>query len=557
MFAQITQYLPIRSRTTLINLMLALHIGVFLNIAVLWRNASGQAPLATLTVAIALFGINLALFTLLRGAGRIPFKVLASLLVIFSSCASYYMSFFNVVVGYGVIISTLTLDIDLSRESVGLGFLVWVLLTAIPPVYLLWRHDPAPMDSTFHTPRTRRFIAHAMVFLIAVVVSAAALQIYKKLKGREAAAKNEYTASSLGIMAHSYVPTNWISGVALYGMESANALSVDSTSLLVPSRTFNYQASSTMDDTYVVFVIGETTRHDHLGILGYTRDTTPLLSKETNLVALRGQACDTATKLSLRCMFVREHGTENNAQRTLKERNVFYTLRDLGFSSELYSMQSEIWFYNSIRANKYEVREVIAADPANQNKRIDDMLLVDQLQQSVAEHPKGKHLVVLHTKGSHYLYSQRYPADFRIYLPECPGIDSPCGKTELVNSFDNSVRFIDHMLKNVFDQLRDKKALVFFVADHGESISENNHFHATPREIAPPEQFKVPVIVWASDAFLADTKRKQGFEQLRALQKSNSTVRHEEIFDSLLGCLGYASANGGINPKNNWCAPGV
>ncbi|MGG2142998.1 hypothetical protein [Symbiopectobacterium sp. RP] len=36
------------------------------------------------------------------------------------------------------------------------------------------------------------------------------------------------------------------------------------------------------------------------------------------------------------------------------------------------------------------------------------MLLVDEVKGSLARYPKGKHLIVLHTKGSHYLYSMRY-----------------------------------------------------------------------------------------------------------------------------------------------------
>ncbi len=77
-------------------------------------------------------------------------------------------------------------------------------------------------------------------------------------------------------------------------------------------------APQDLDDTYVVFIIGETTRWDHMGILGYNRNTTPKLAQEKNLVAFRGTSCDTATKLSLRCMFVREGGADDNPQRTLK-----------------------------------------------------------------------------------------------------------------------------------------------------------------------------------------------------------------------------------------------
>jgi glucan phosphoethanolaminetransferase (alkaline phosphatase superfamily) len=45
----------------------------------------------------------------------------------------------------------------------------------------------------------------------------------------------------------------------------------------------------------------------------------------------------------------------------------------------------------------------------------------------------------------------------------------------------------------VIDQLRDKKAIIFYAADHGESINEKEHLHGTPRKMAPPEQFRVPM----------------------------------------------------------------
>lgn len=304
----------------------------------------------------------------------------------------------------------------------------------------------------------------------------------------------------------------------------------------------------------MVFVIGETTRWDHMGLLGYARDTTPKLAKEKNLVAFRGESCDTSTKLSLRCMFVREGGTEDNPARTLKEQNVFAVLKQLGFSSDLYAMQSEVWFYNNTNADSFAFREQIGSEQRNQGKSVDDMLLIPELKSSIDDHAKGKHLVILHTKGSHYLYSQRYPREFAHYQPECMGVDDTCSKEMLINAYDNSIRYVDTMLDSVFDQLRDKKAIVFYAADHGESISDNMHLHGTPRNMAPPEQFRVPMIVWASDKYLADAQNKRAFEQLQAQQRAGKTHRHVELFDTILGCLGYTSPDGGINQSNNWCA---
>ncbi|HBX11920.1 MAG TPA: lipid A phosphoethanolamine transferase, partial [Leclercia adecarboxylata] len=119
--------------------------------------------------------------------------------------------------------------------------------------------------------------------------------------------------------------------------------------------------------------------------------------QEKNLVAFRGTSCDTATKLSLRCMFVREGGASDNPQRTLKEQNVFSVLRQLGFSSDLYAMQSEMWFYSNTMANNIAYREQIGAEPRNRGKSVDDMLLIDEMQRSLQNNENGKHLIILHT----------------------------------------------------------------------------------------------------------------------------------------------------------------
>lgn len=329
--------------------------------------------------------------------------------------------------------------------------------------------------------------------------------------------------------------------------------SSDNKSLINPAKKFTYVEPQGLDDTYVVFIIGETTRWDHMGILGYNRNTTPKLAQEKNLVAFRGYSCDTATKLSLRCMFVREGGAEDNPQRTLKEQNVFAVLHQLGFTGDLYAMQSEMWFYSNTMANSIAYREQIGAEPRNRGKSVDDMLLVDEVKRSLMKNDHGKHLIILHTKGSHFNYTQRYPRSFAQWQPECVGVDSKCSKAELINSYDNSVTYVDHFIVSVLDQLRDKKAIVFYAADHGESINEHEHLHGTPRKMAPPEQFRVPMMVWMSDKYLAAPDHAASFARLKEQAAMKVPRRHVELYDTIMGCLGYTSPDGGINEHNNWC----
>ncbi|ROP56297.1 phosphatidylethanolamine:Kdo2-lipid A phosphoethanolamine transferase [Enterobacter sp. BIGb0383] len=541
-----------------LSFLLALYIGLFMNGAVFFRRFDGYAHEFTLlkgaSAAVELVATVLVTFFLLRILslfGRRVWRVLATLVVLFSAGASYYMTFLNVVIGYGIIASVMTTDIDLSKEVVGWGFALWLLAVATPPLLFIWNNRCRyTLLRQLRTPGLRvRSVAAVVLAGLMVWGPIRLLDIQQKKVERSTGVD---LPSYGGVVANSYLPSNWLSALGLYAWAQVDE-SADNRSLMNPAKKFTYTAPADLDDTYVVFIIGETTRWDHMGILGYSRDTTPKLAQEKNLVAFRGESCDTATKLSLRCMFVREGGAADNPQRTLKEQNVFAVLNQLGFRSDLFAMQSEIWFYGNTLTDNIAYREQIGAEPRNRGKFVDDMLLVEEMKRVVTPENDGKHLIILHTKGSHFNYTQRYPRSFARWTPECVGVDGKCTKEQLINSFDNSVTYVDHFITSVFDQLRDKKAIVFYAADHGESINEKEHLHGTPRKMAPPEQFRVPMMVWMSDKTLADPQKAQMFAQLKKQAEMKTPRRHEELYDSVMGCLGYTSPDGGINEKNNWC----
>ncbi|KER02334.1 kdo(2)-lipid A phosphoethanolamine 7''-transferase [Photorhabdus temperata] len=539
-------------------LLLAIYIGIFLNLSVFYRHFeethTGIHTSKLVTGSIKAFTIVLFTFFLLRLlslGGRWFYRITASLLVLFSVAASYYMTFFNVVIGYGIIASVLTTDIDLSVEVIGYNFIIWLILLSILPLLLIWSGNlHNTLLEQLRTPGQR--IKSLAVMLMAALLVWVPLDWMNTQQKANDALNNIDMPSYGGVVAHSYLPSNWLTALGLY-ITTATDEYLNQNELFDPTQKFTYVAPQGINDTYVIFIIGETARWDHMGILGYERDTTPLLSKEPNLVAFRGESCDTATKLSLRCMFVREGGTKNNDQRTLKEQNIFSVMHKLGFSSELFSMQSEVWFYNKTEVDNFAFRELIASESRNDGKPVDDMMLINELKESLEHHPNGKHLVILHTKGSHYLYSQRYPRSFAKYQPECMNVDDDCSKEQLINAFDNSILYTDYFIKNVIDQVRDKKALVFYTSDHGESIDDDSHLHGTPRHIAPPEQFRVPLIVWASDKFMAAPNNAQAFENLRTQAKTGNIYRHVELYDTILGCLGYTSPDGGMMTSNNLC----
>jgi KDO II ethanolaminephosphotransferase len=545
-----------------------LYVALVLNATTIWRRARAlpddgsllaQAGVVAseIVLVLAFTGLLCSVATL---AGRHLWRLLASLLIVASAVCAYYMTRFNVVIGYGVISAVLTTDHDMSGEVIGASAITWFLLLGVLPLPALWRAPTAP--ALWRQGRQPL----ALLARVAVIVLLAGAFVGAKSalawSARLATAGTvEAAPNAVGVAAHSYVPSNWLAGA---GMVASNAVAAQRQQerLQDPARKFKYVAQTDLSDVVLVFVIGETARHDRFGMLGHSRDTTPRLGATTNVAAFAATSCDTVTKLSLACMFVRPEGiipATDLGPDTVIEDNVFSVLRQLGFDIELFALQSEVGFYNTVKASFYKFREVIAAEPQNAGLPTHDTLLLPELAASIQRarapgRPQRPHAVVLHTKGSHFLYTQRYPREFARFQPECMDVDDGCSAQVLLNSFDNSILFTDHMLAEAIELLRTRKALLVYTSDHGESIGDGSHLHGTPKRVAPPEQRAVPLVFWASDSFLADPVLNARFDLLMQRARAGDTrTGHHNLFASLLGCLGVDSPDGGITPAQNLC----
>ena len=406
-------------------------------------NYASPVRLVALELLLILFTTG-ALFYLASLAGRVIFKTVVAFVLVFSAVSAYYMIFFHVVIGFGIVQATLTTDVDLSREAVGAGAVAFVLLLGILPA--------AGIAVTRLTTET---LAGRIVMLAACGLMASLIVfVYPGAPQNIAGHTQLQMASPLGVVMHSYVPSNWVTGLAMSGLSKYES-AARRTRLMDPAKNFTYRAGTNLDGTYLVIVIGESARYDRMGILGHSRSNTPEMARTANLVSMQATSCNTSTKLSLQCMFVRPEAVDDggvSGMQSISEEMVFTVLKKLGFTSELFAMQGEVWFYNSVDPDNYKHREIIYARDENIGKPVDDLLLIRELRESIARHPRGRHLVILHTKGSHHLYTERYPRSYAWYQPECASTNVPCAREELLNSYDNSIAYTDHFLGQVIRQ---------------------------------------------------------------------------------------------------------
>jgi lipid A ethanolaminephosphotransferase len=291
----------------------------------------------------------------------------------------------------------------------------------------------------------------------------------------------------------------------------------------------------------LVLVLGETGRSDHFGINGYGRDTTPELARSAVASFRNAWSCGTSTAASVPCMF--SHlGREGFASRKTDSENLLDVLQHAGVAV--------LWIDNQPGGCKGVCARVPTVDTsASKDPRFcaggecRDEILVAGLDERIAALPEEKRrngiVVVLHQMGSHGpTYSERSPAAFKRFLPECTSSHLPdCGREPLRNAYDNSIAYTDHVLGSAIGWLRrrsDYDGALLYVADHGESLGENNlYLHGLPYALAPDVQKHVPWVTWLSAAFQQHTGVTTGCLRERA----DLRVTHDNLFHSVLGLM--------------------
>ncbi|NML63402.1 phosphoethanolamine transferase [Massilia sp. RP-1-19] len=277
------------------------------------------------------------------------------------------------------------------------------------------------------------------------------------------------------------------------------------------SSNFRFGARQAAPDAApetVVLVLGESSRYDRWSLNGYTRDTNPLLRQEANLVTLPDViTAVSATRLSVPVIISRKPSMQS-LKDGFAEKSFITAFKEAGFKTYWLSNQISFGEYDtpvSVFAKEADVIQFLNLGGFTNNSNFDEILL-DPLRIALAD-ATPKKLIVLHSLGSHWNYSQRYPKAFDKWQPSLLGMDKPLYtdvklKAHLNNSYDSSILYTDWFLAQVIGKLKgaEHRSALVYVADHGQSLYDGScklgfHGHNTQND------FHVPAFVWYSDAW--------------------------------------------------------
>ncbi|MBQ7942230.1 MAG: lipid A phosphoethanolamine transferase [Muribaculaceae bacterium] len=298
------------------------------------------------------------------------------------------------------------------------------------------------------------------------------------------------------------------------------------------SQDFAFNAETVRDaaqkEVYVL-VIGETARANNFGIYGYNRNTTPLLGSMNDLVVFK-EAMTQSNTTHKSVPMIMSAVSAYNFDDIYRQKSIITAFNEVGYSTAFFSNQRRNHSFIDFFGEEAYVYKFVKEDlPGNGN--VSDDALLDLVKEFMASTDNKKNFIVLHTYGSHFEYSERYPADKAYFKPDRTISAVAENRETLINAYDNSIRATDEFLYKLIKEIEAQGAAsaVMYVSDHGEDIYDDERklfLHASP--IPSHYQLHVPFMIWTSEEYdkLFPQKRKNLLHNTEEEVATNLAVFH-------------------------------
>ncbi len=525
------------------NLLLAIWLGVFLNIAFYEKLQSltpytgikaGLFVAASVLVVVALYNFIFQLFNWKWTA-----KPIAIALVFIGGFASYAVSTLGVLITSDQVQNLMQTDMAEARDTWSWHLVVWTLgMTVLPIIAILMvKLKSEPIIGQLLKKVIASVVSLAMVgglLFVFYVDFAAIFRENRDLKGMIS-------------------PQNMIASFASYYKKKAPKENL-------PLVTYGEDATMQKTDAsklpkLMVLVVGETARAENFSLNGYSKNTNPKLSKQDIINFSQVSSCGTATAVSVPCMFSGMPREDYDESLANHREGLLDIAKRAGYQVT--------WIDNNSgckgtcdRVEQFKIPEPIQKKWCKDEECFDD-ILIDSLKAYLATIPKDDtrpHLVVLHQMGSHGpAYYKRVPPQYKIFKPTCDtNAIQGCSRDELLNSYDNTLLYTDYVLDSLIETLKTATQYetgLWYLSDHGESTGESGmYLHGAPYAIAPSQQTHVPMLMWFSD-----TWKQQAQKQMSCLsQQRQKELSQDNLFPTMLSLLDVKTKV--IDPKNDMLA---
>lgn len=504
-------------------LLTALYVLIFTNMS-FWRAIGSyyaDSPWRLVGIAVALLALHVALFVFF--SAKFIIKPMLTLFVLIAAGGSYFTNTFGTIIDKYVVEAALTTTKAESGALLTPSFLWHMLIFGVVPSLLIaWVRVK-------HRPILGKLMVNTGVILACLIVSVTILG------SNYAAYSSMFREHGADIM-QKLMPSTPIASTIQYVSHVYKNRTIVMQPLGVDARQTLTQLPAGKKLVTVV-VVGETARAQNFSLNGYARETNPELKQQGVIAFTNTTSCGTETSVSVPCMFSPFTREDYSSTEFRGSENLMDVLKHAGVQTS--------WYENNTGSKGVAERIKLIDLQGAQDKRYCeggeclDQILIDSLSKELSE-TTGNATIVLHMTGSHGpAYYRRYPAEYAGFKPDCRSNDfAKCSQEEIVNAYDNSILYTDHILSEVIDLLKaheDKFAsAMIYMSDHGESLGEDGlYLHAAPYFIAPSQQTHIPFITWFAPEYAADTGLNADCLRKTTAEPSS----HDNLFHTVLGMM--------------------
>lgn len=287
----------------------------------------------------------------------------------------------------------------------------------------------------------------------------------------------------------------------------------------------------------ILLIMGESLNPNHMGILGYERDTTPHIAKLLNdFEGGHGEiiSAGVSTRVSIPTFLnvVREPG--HDASMRSSPANLFRLAKRQHYQTSFVSVQ-ELTGISAV-IGKEAIDHWIDAVDRPVPGDFPDGLLLDRVK-DVELDLQQPFFMVVNTRATHLPYESNFPKDFAVF--------SKTQDKELtrnrINAYDDSMRWFDLNVHRVVSHIMNattQPVIVVIISDHGQIVGKNGRFG---HNVLERDVYVTPYVWLLNDA------AKPLSENLR-----ECPLNHYRLANKLANLLGYE-----VNNTNEQAKPDI
>jgi len=439
-----------------------------------------------LSLPLVLFTVSALIFTLF--SARWVTKPLLIVVLLVSSMTSYFMNTYNVVIDDSMIRNALQTDMKESMDLFSYKQILYFIFLGLIPAYYVYR-----VPLLYPALKQALFSKIKQVVVLIIIISIAIFMFSK-----------HYTsfAREHKPLRYSANPVYWMYSIGNYINKTFN-----SAPIVVKPIGLDAKVTKTTNELpkLVILVVGEATRADHFGLNGYSKETTPKLKTDKDIINFPNvYSCGTSTAVSVPCMFSVYDKKNYSYKKGIRSENVLDILKHTNAISLLWRDNNSDSKGVALRIPYEYYKSPINNTMCESDECRDEGMLVGL--DSYIETQKNKDiLIILHQMGNHGpAYYKRYPKAYEKFTPVCKTNQlEKCTQEEISNAYDNAILYTDDFLTKTIALLKKHnkthQTAMLYMSDHGESLGENGiYLHGLPYFMAPDAQKHVAAVGWLS-----------------------------------------------------------